>query len=149
MMGQIKKLLTGWNRSGQVPVIQQMSQTECGAACLAMILSYHGRATQVADCRNSCGASRDGATLKTIAATARSEGLRTKAYSLNLADMQYVTLPAIAHWNFNHFVVVESWSDREVVVVDPGAGRRRLTKAEFAEGFTGVVLALEPGSAFM
>ena len=38
-------LLVGRRRS--VPVILQMSAAECGAACLAMILGYHGRPTRL------------------------------------------------------------------------------------------------------
>jgi HlyB family type I secretion system ABC transporter len=132
----------------RVPVLQQMSQTECGAACLAMILSYYGRPTPVADCRDVCGTGRDGASLRALAAAARHEGLRTRAYSLDLADFAHVALPAIVHWNFNHFVVVECRSPQEVVIVDPAEGRRHLTAAEFAERFTGVVLTLEPSTTF-
>ena len=44
-----------------------MSATECGAACLAMVLSYFGRATTVSECHEMCGAGRDGATAKSIA----------------------------------------------------------------------------------
>ncbi|MBV9122061.1 MAG: peptidase domain-containing ABC transporter, partial [Planctomycetes bacterium] len=120
----------------------------CGAACLAMVLSYHGRQTGVADCRERFGTSRDGVTARTIAAAARAEGLRVKAYSLAGADFQDVPLPAIVHWNFDHFVVVERWSPRGVTVVDPALGRRQLTPREFDEGFTGVVLTLEPGAEF-
>jgi ABC-type bacteriocin/lantibiotic exporter with double-glycine peptidase domain len=35
-----------------VPVLQQLSTTECGAACLAMILGYFGRMTRIAECRD-------------------------------------------------------------------------------------------------
>jgi ABC-type bacteriocin/lantibiotic exporter with double-glycine peptidase domain len=59
-----------------------------------------------------------------------------------------VTLPAIVHWEFDHFLIVERWSSTHVEVVDPDMGRRRLTAEEFDQGFTGVVLMLEPGVHF-
>ncbi|MGB0384361.1 MAG: peptidase domain-containing ABC transporter [Ardenticatenaceae bacterium] len=137
-------------RSQRVPVILQMSATECGAACLAMILSYYGRETRITECRDGFGVGRDGVTAKTIVRMARTFGLRVKAYSLQgaLSDFQYVQLPAIAHWDFNHFVVVEGWSPKEVQIIDPAEGRRKLTAAEWEAGFTGVVLTLEPGTHF-
>src|SRR6185503_15978751 len=95
-----------------------------------------------------CGIGRDGTTAQTIAQAARRYGLRAKAFSIELADFRYVPLPAIVHWNFNHFVVVERWSPRSVTIVDPAHGRRRLTPGEFDAGFTGVVLVLEPGVQF-
>jgi ABC-type bacteriocin/lantibiotic exporter with double-glycine peptidase domain len=131
----------------RVPVRLQMSQTECGAACLAMVLSYWGRATRVAELREACAVGRDGLNAQTVAAAARIYGLRVKAVSLEPEQFRHVPLPAIVHWNFNHFVVVEHWSTRKVEIVDPAEGRRRLTAEEFDAGFTGVVLALEPGAA--
>src|SRR4051812_18595377 len=77
------------NRS-RVPVILQMNAVECGAACLAMILSYYRRKTQVAECRASCGVGRDGLTARTIAEAARNHGLRVKAFSLEPADLTYI-----------------------------------------------------------
>ena len=45
-----------------VPQILQMSADECGAACLAMILSYFGRKTRLPECHEKCDAGRDGVT---------------------------------------------------------------------------------------
>ena len=131
-----------------VPVRQQLTALDCGAACLAMILSYYGRKTSVAECRESCGIGRDGVTARTIVNAARQYGLRVKAYSLEPEAFKYLTLPAIVHWKFNHFVVVEKWSPKRLTVIDPGAGRRRLNAEEFDADFTGVVLTFEPSAQF-
>lgn len=135
-------------RRRRVPVIRQMNTVECGAACLSMILSYHGRATHISDCREQFGIGRDGVTAATIAKAARANGLRVKAYSIQPNDFKLVTLPAIVHWEFNHFIVVERWSSESIDVVDPAAGRLQLTADEFDAGFTGVVLVFEPGVHF-
>lgn len=127
----------------------QLNAVECGAACLAMILSYYGRQTQVSECREFIGVDRDGVTAETIVQAARHYGLRVKAYSVqSLHDFRYVPLPAIAHWNFQHFVVVERWTPQRIDIIDPGSGRCRLTATEFAAAFTGVVMTLEPGNQF-
>ena len=132
----------------RVPILPQLNGVECGAACLAMILNFHGRKTSVAECREICGVGRDGTTAQTIARAARSYGLRAGAFSVEPKDFQHVRLPAIAHWEFNHFVVVERWSQRWVEIVDPAGGRRRLSAAEFEAGLTGVVMTFEPGIHF-
>ena len=144
----IRVLLGRLPRRRRVPVLLQMNQAECGAACLAMVLGYFGRAVRITDCREACDTGRDGVNAQTLAQAARAHGLRVKAYSLEPAHFRFVPLPAIVHWNFNHFVVVERWSPRRVTIVDPAAGRRRLTAAEFDTGLTGVVLTLEPGAHF-
>ena len=135
-------------RQKRVPVILQMSAVECGAACLAMILTYHGRDTTLTECRDLLGTGRDGVTAQAIVKAARSLGLRVRAFSAPLDDFKSVPLPVIVHWNFNHFVVVERWSPGRVEIVDPGQGRRRLTADEFSAGFTGVLLTFEPGVQF-
>lgn len=128
--------------------MQQMDATECGAACLAMILNYYGYKTGVADVRQRCGVGRDGLSALTIVKAGRAYGLRVRAISLLSTDFRYVELPAIIHWEFNHFLVVERWSPKFVDVVDPALGRRRLSAEEFDAGFTGVIIQLEPGTQF-
>ncbi len=140
--------LLGRPRRRRVPMLLQLNAVECGAACLAMVLGYHGRATRVAEVRELTGVGRDGLSAKTILAAAARYGLRMKAFALQPADFDRVPLPAIVHWDFEHFVVVEHWTPRGVTIVDPGAGRRRLTPDEFSDHFTGVVLACEPGPDF-
>ncbi len=141
------RLPTRRNRR-RVPVLFQLNATECGAACLAMVLGYHGRPTKVADVRELTGVGRDGLSAGTIVATAGKYGLRMKAFALQPADFAMVPLPAIVHWDFEHFVVVERWSPKAVTIVDPGTGRRTITTGEFSNRFTGVVLASEPTEAF-
>ncbi len=135
-------------RKHRVPVINQMGAVECGAACLAMILSYYGRKTSVSEVRDYCGVGRDGLSALNIVKAACSYGLRVRAVSLKENDFRYVTLPAIVHWEFNHFLIVERWTPKYVDLVDPAMGRRRVTAEEFDNSFTGVVIMLEPGVQF-
>ncbi len=132
----------------RVPELRQMSMVECGFACLAMILSYYGRKTSVLELTKRYGVGRDGSSALGIVKAARDYGMRVRAISLQQNDFRFVKLPAIVHWEFNHFVVVERWSRKSVDVVDPAKGHSRLTHDEFDAGFTGVVITLEPGVAF-
>lgn len=135
-------------RRRRVPVLQQLSTVECGAACLAMILTYFGHQTSVTECRHVCQPGRDGITARTIAEAARRYGLRVRAFTGEPTALADLPLPAIVHWNFGHFVVLERWSPTQVELVDPAMGRRRLSAEEFQVGFTGVVLSFEPGTHF-
>jgi|RhiMetdeSRZDD1v2_1073273.scaffolds.fasta_scaffold443025_1 hypothetical protein len=130
----------------RVPVLQQLSSVECGAACLALVRSYYGRNTKVSEVRDLCSVGRDGLNGLALVNAARKCGLRTKAYTLEPDQLKYLRLPAIAHWGFNHFVVVERSRSDLVEIIDPAQGRRSLTRKEFGEYFTGVVLTLEPGT---
>ncbi|MFF9812317.1 peptidase domain-containing ABC transporter [Streptomyces sp. NPDC014006] len=132
----------------RVPEVRQMSEVECGLACLTMLLNYYGRGASLSELRTRCGVGRDGLSALEIVRTARDHGMRVRTVSLPRNDLRFVSLPAIVHWEFTHFLVVERWSRKYVDVVDPARGRCRLTEEEFDAGFTGVVILLEPGDAF-
>lgn len=132
----------------RVPVILQMTAHECGAACLAMVLTYYGRETTITETRKHLRSGRDGLTARVIAQAGREMGMRVRAFSLEPSSLAQARLPAIVHWKFNHFMVLERWTPQSVTVVDPAIGRRKLTHEEFNEGFTGVVLTMEPGADF-
>src|SRR6185312_17188988 len=75
-------------RRKRVPELMQMNSTECGAACLAMILSYYGRKTGIAEVRERCGVGRDGLSALAIVRAARQYGLRVRAVSLPRNDLR-------------------------------------------------------------
>ena len=134
-------------RRRRVPVVLQTTLADCGAACLAMMLGYHGYAATLREVRGRLGASRDGLSALALIGAAGQYGLTARAYSVAPADLERLP-PVIVHRDLNHFLVVERWAPHAVEVVDPAAGRRRMTSEEFDAGFTGVVLLLEPGPEF-
>lgn len=131
----------------RVPYLQQLTTVECGAACLAMVLTYHGRETTVAETRDACVVGRDGLRASTIARTARHFGLAVRAFSSDLASLKHVSLPAIIHWELSHFVVLEQWGERGATIVDPAVGRQHIALRDFQERFSGVVLTFQPTPA--
>ena len=127
-----------------------MNATECGAACLAMILSAHGRATRVTECSGWLGSGRNGVSAQALLQAARQAGLEGKAFAIPDLDLlAKLGLPAIAHWNGNHFVVVERSDDTSVTFIDPAVGRRTVTRQDFALRFSGVLLTFTPGTDFV
>ncbi len=132
-----------------LPALTQMAATECGAASLAMILSYYGYHITISEVSTQCGVGRDGLSASSIVKAARQYGLNARAISVHEIDrFEDLDLPAIIHWQFNHFMVVERWTPNQVTVADPAAGRKKLTRDEFDKGFTGIVILLEPGEHF-
>src|SRR5690242_17506476 len=97
-----------------VPEVQQMSAVECGAACLAMLLTYYGHETSISQVQEYCNVGRDGLTARAIVNAGRKYEMHVRAVSLKQNDFRPITLPAIVHWEFNHFVVVERWSPKYV-----------------------------------
>ncbi|WP_432993425.1 peptidase domain-containing ABC transporter [Dactylosporangium sp. CA-233914] len=127
--------------------LRQVKAADCGAACLAMVLTHFGRPTGVRAMTAELGVSRDGLSALALVEAAGRHGLRARAFSMTAQELATVPLPAVLYWNFNHYVLLERWG-RRAHLIDPVSGRRRLTRAEFDTGFTGVVIAFEPGPDF-
>ncbi|MFF0815493.1 peptidase domain-containing ABC transporter [Rhodococcus sp. NPDC003318] len=131
-----------------VRVVTQDGLTDCGAACLTMILGHHGHRRSVAEVADAMGAGRDGATALALVQTAREYGLGARGLGVPAEGVRAgaVRLPAVAHWTGNHFVVVERVSSRAVHIVDPARGRRRLTHSEFDADYSGVAVEFDRGA---
>ncbi|MEV8511226.1 peptidase domain-containing ABC transporter [Dactylosporangium sp. NPDC051484] len=128
--------------------LRQVKAADCGAACLAMVLTYHGRHTTVRQVVSDLGVSRDGLSALALVEAATGYGLHARAFSLRPEELAAVPTPAMLYWNFNHYVLLERWGHRWVHLLDPVSGRRRLSREEFDAGFTGVVIGFEPGPDF-
>lgn len=125
----------------KTPTVYQMEGTECGAASLAMILEYHGKAIPLDKLRVDTGVSRDGCRAKKILQGARKYGLDATGHRMGFEALKKNgRLPCIIHWNFNHFVVYEGIKGKYAYINDPAQGRRKISLQELDEGFTGVVL---------
>jgi ATP-binding cassette subfamily B protein len=133
----------------RITPLQQMNEVECGATCLAMILHYYGRMTSITEIHEHYGSGRNGITAFNLLQAASDYGLRARAISHTSNDLRTVQLPAIVHWEFNHFVIVEDWSHHGVTIIDPATGRERLSLIQFSERFTGIIILLEPGAQFL
>jgi ATP-binding cassette subfamily B protein RaxB len=87
-------------------------------------------------------------TLDALMKTAAELDLSPRALRLEPEELPQLQLPAILHWDLSHFVVLESVDRRGVTILDPAAGRRRITMAEVSRSFTGVALELSPTRGF-
>lgn len=137
-------------RKKKVPVIMQMEALECGAACVCMIAAYYKKWIPLTQVRSDCGVSRDGSVAKNMLAAARSYGFKTAGYKLEPEALGSITLPAIIHWNFNHFVVLcgIDYNKKKAYINDPARGRVVVDMDEFDQAFTGIALTLVPTEEF-
>jgi ATP-binding cassette subfamily B protein RaxB len=131
-----------------MPLVFQTEAAECGLACLAMILGHHQLITDLPTLRARHRVSMTGLTLADLSSLAHQEKLGTRALRLDLDELNQLRLPAILHWDMNHFVVLKSITNKKVVILDPAVGKRQLEMKEVSKHFTGVALELWPNPGF-
>jgi ATP-binding cassette subfamily B protein len=139
----------GLGRGPHIPFVQQLTSTECGAASLAMVLGFHGRAANLEQVRDVCGAGRDGVTARQIVEAGELFHLRGRGVKLEAGDLGLLAPGAtILHWEFQHFVVLARVGPTHIEILDPAVGRRRIPMDEVRRAFTGVALVFEPTDLF-
>jgi ATP-binding cassette subfamily B protein len=117
-----------------------------------MISAFHGAEHAQALLRELLHVGTPGTTLLDISQVAERLGFRARGVHVedpdDLADEEgQALLPAIAHWEGNHFVVLYEVDARHAVVGDPAQGLRRIPRAELPRHWNGILLLLEPTEA--
>ncbi len=121
---------------------------ECGLACLAMVANYHGLRVDLGMLRRRFVPSLRGAPLKTLMSIADQIGLAPRAVKLPIEELGNLEMPAVIHWDMNHFVVVEKVVRDRALIHNPASNSRWLKLDEVSNHFTGVALELRPTPEF-
>jgi ABC-type bacteriocin/lantibiotic exporter with double-glycine peptidase domain len=138
--------------------IRQVEEADCGAACLAVVLAWHGRHVEWTELQRICGGGRDGLSAATLVRAATHFGLDCKGKRVRLtgdveadrAALATLATPAVLFTGRSHFVVLERVDARSGVRLnDPASGRRRVGPAEFRTLFSGIALVFSPGAHFV
>ena len=125
------------------PFLKQHDQSDCGAACLGMICKYYKMPIGLNRLRDMSNVSRYGTSLAALAEAAETIGFVTRGVRTGYEALMRTELPAILHWEGNHFVVLYQMNKKEVKIADPSVGIRKLPRAEFEKGWTNMVLLIE------
>ncbi|WP_237684069.1 cysteine peptidase family C39 domain-containing protein [Pseudaminobacter soli (ex Zhang et al. 2022)] len=126
----------------------QTEATECGIACLAMVASYHGHRIDLNTLRRRFPVSLKGVTLLGLTQIAAQLHLACRSVRFELGHLPQLRLPAIAHWDLDHFVVLKAVTQKGIVIHDPGSGERRYSLDAASKHLTGVAVELWPTAAF-
>ena len=128
--------------------IQQIDEMDCGAASLGMICRHFGRKVSLARIRQLCHTATDGTSLKALVRAATELGLAARALKASFRNLPMMPLPAIVHWEGDHWIVLYDVDPEFVRVADPALGLRKLPRREFESKWTGYAALFDYTTAF-
>lgn len=137
---------------------KQMNAMDCGPTCLRMVAKHYGKHYSADTLRQKSGFGKQGVSLLGISETAEKLGFRTRGAQVNFSKLKMAPLPAILHWNKNHFVVLVALNKKSARIADPDKGLISYNNEEFLRfwvsnrtqevGDVGTVLLIEPTPVF-
>src|SRR6267154_5851494 len=128
--------------------ITQIDEMDCGAASLGMICRYFGRKVSLPRIRQLCHTATDGTSLKAISRAATELGLAARPLKISHRNLPRMPLPAIVHWEGNHWIVLYDVGEQFVRVADPALGLRKVPRREFETKWTGYAALFDYTPAF-
>src|SRR5262245_12860338 len=109
-------------RRARLPMIFQVEAAECSLACVAMVASYHGHHTSLTDLRRIHPISLQGLSLRVLVQILALLGIKARPLRCSVEGLQRVALPALLHWDTDHFVVLDRISRGRFTLHDPARG---------------------------
>ena len=138
----------GFLTRSKVRLVRQTEVAECGLASLTMVANYHGFDVDLGTMRRKYSPSLRGAPLRALIGLADQIGLTPRAVKLPLEELQNLHMPAVLHWDLNHYVVIEAVKGGKALIHNPDGRSTWMALTEVSDHFTGVALELRPSSDF-
>ncbi len=133
----------------KTPLILQQEATECGLACLLMILKRYGSTISLESLRKKFTISMRGTSIAELIRIATLLKLKAETYFIRTHHISTLSLPAIFHWRNNHYVVIDRFCAKKGYhILDPANGACWLNKEEIEHHFSGFVISLTKEKQF-
>lgn len=138
---------------------RQFDQMDCGPSCIRMVASAYGKDYPLSYLRSLSHLTREGVSIAGIRDALQQIGLRSATFEMTFEQLrEHCPLPAILHWEQNHFVVLYDVRRSRVTgkwkyyVANPAYGKHTFDEEGMARywlnGTKGVVIAIEPTEQF-
>lgn len=138
---------------------RQFDQMDCGPSCIRMVASAYGKDYPLSYLRSLSHLTREGVSIAGIRDALQQIGLRSATFEMTFEQLrEHCPLPAILHWEQNHFVVLYDVCRSRVTgkwkyyVANPAYGKHTFDEEGMARywlnGTKGVVIAIEPTEQF-
>lgn len=132
---------------------KQLDVTDCGAACLASVLEFHGLKYPISKIRQLASTDMKGTNILGMIEAAEKLGFTAKGVKGSFNSLFKVPKPCIAHIivkeYLQHYVVIYKTTKKFIFIMDPEDGKfHRIKHEEFKKIWTGKLILLVPSDSF-
>lgn len=126
--------------------IKQQDQSDCGVACLKMILNYYDSDISFQKLREISGTNTQGTSAYGLKITLEKFDFKCDAIQSDndIWETKNMKYPAISHIiqnnNYMHYVVVYNIKGDNLLIADPAKGKYEISIKEFYKKWSGVLL---------
>ena len=136
---------------------RQLESSDCGLTCIRMITKHYGVEVPLSHLKSITDLNRLGMSVRDIMTTLGLLSMESIAVKIEPYYCYKMPLPAILHWQQNHFVVLHKIDCKKRIfyIADPAQGKIKYEEDEFikywvAEGEgKGVTIVAEPKEGFL
>ena len=134
------------------PMVKQIGEKDCGAACLAMIIKYYNGDYSLDELRDITLTTRNGTNAFNLIEAATQIGFDANCYKCNFEDIKEdnIILPCIANvvieGKYKHFVVIYEidFTKKTIIIADPAHRIIKMTFDKFKSIFNNYIIMLFP-----
>lgn len=124
-------------------LVYQGEISECGLACVVMIAQAWGINISLKWLRKKYPVSQKGASIDRLTDILKDIGLNAYPVFFTKDSLHEVPVPAIFHYNGNHFVVGGDKVGKSYHIFNPATGEFTYTASEFVKNATGYAIIVE------
>ena len=139
----------------RITAYKQLEYSDCGITCIRIIAKYYGKDIPHRVLRSLSDSSRIGISLSDIVNCTKTIGLDTASVLVNTEEIYRMPLPAILHWEQNHYVVLYKIDikRKKFYIADPAQGKISFQDCDFFDYWKGnnkrgIALLLSPSQSF-
>ncbi|SHJ63449.1 ATP-binding cassette, subfamily B [Arenibacter nanhaiticus] len=137
------------------PNYRQLDQMDCGPTCLKIIAKHYGKDFNLDYLRRISSLQNGGVSMAGLSEALDMIGMEAIGIRSDIKELvNDIPLPAVAHWENNHFLVVYKTTKKTIYVSDPAIGLSKYSHSEFSERWAakkngkGILLLAEPKLKF-
>lgn len=119
---------------------QQSEHSECGLACVAMLIDYFAGNIKLTKLRDDYGVPTGGYNFFQMKQILEDYNLESKAIKADSQDLTLLPTPFVVFWNKNHFIIVENIKRDSVKIIDPALGKQKIEYNDFSKSYSGFAL---------